>query len=212
MSKEQSSQIFNFRLLVMKRMSFCFLVLFASFILAVQSFGQISQSDSVKTDLNLSSVVVNKLDNKDIVEIIEYREKLVQEKEMAKMHSPNLTSESTATIWSILIGIFILSLFVIPYYFNFKKAKTRQLIITKLIEKDIAIPKELLAKPKKTRRSDLHNGIVYIAFGLSLCIVIFILRIHSNFWTIGLIPMFIGIGYVISFKLDHSIESKSEID
>jgi len=212
MSKYQSSQVFNFKLLVMKRMSFCFLVLFAIVILSLPSFGQSNQNDSVKTNLNLSSEVVSKLDNKDIVEIIKYREKLTQEKEMAQMHMPILTSESTATLWSILIGLFILSLFVIPYYFNLKKAKARQLIITKLIEKDIAIPKELLAKPKKTRRSDLHNGIVYIAFGLSLCIVIFILRIHSNFWTIGLIPMFIGIGYIISFKLAHSSEIKSETD
>jgi hypothetical protein len=103
----------------MKKMSFCFLVLFASFMLAIQSFGQSSQSDSLKMDLNLSSEVVKKLDNKDIVEIIKYREKLALEKEMekAKMNLPNMTSESTATIWSILIGIFILSLFAIPYYF-----------------------------------------------------------------------------------------------
>jgi len=205
----------------MKKMSFYFLVLFASFILAVQSFGQNSQSDSnkfqsdsVKTDLNLSSEVVKKLDSKDIVEIIKYREKLAQEKEMAKakMNLPNLTSEFTATIWSILIVIFILSLFAIPYYFNLKKAKARQQIITKLIEKDLDIPKELLAKPQKIRRSELHKGIVLITFGVSLCIVIFILKIHSNFWTIGLIPMFIGIGYVISFKLGQSFKSKSEID
>jgi hypothetical protein len=205
----------------MKKMSFCFLVLFASFILAVQSFGQNSQSDSikyqhdsVKTDLNLSSEVVKKLNNKDIVEIIKYREKLAQEKEMArsKMNLPNLTSESTATIWSILIVIFILSLFAIPYYFNLKKVKARQQIITKLIEKDRDIPKELLAKPQKTRRSDLHKGIVLIAFGLSISVVIFFLRIQGNFWTIGLIPVFIGIGYLISFKLSQSYNSKSEID
>jgi len=196
----------------MKKMSFYFLVLFAISIVSLPTFGQSNQNDSIKTDLNLSSEVVSKLDNKDIVEIIKYREKLVQEKDMAQMHKPNLTSESTATLWSILIGLFILSLFVIPYYFNFKKTKARQQIISKLIEKDIDIPKELLAKPKKTRRSDLHNGIIYIAFGFSLCIVIFILRIHSNFWTIGLIPMFIGIGYVISFKLAHSSETKSEND
>jgi hypothetical protein len=192
----------------MKKLGFFFLVLFASFILTVQSFGQSSHSDSLKTDLNLSSQIVSKLDNKDRVE------KLAQRKEIdnANMNSPNLVSEFTATIWSILIGIFILSLFAIPYYFNLKKAKARQQIITKLIEKDRDIPKELLAKPQKTRRSDLHKGIVLIAFGLSLCIVIFILRIHSNFWTIGLIPIFIGIGYVISYKLDPSFKAKSEID
>ena len=205
----------------MKKLSFCFLVLLASFILVVPSFGQNSQSDSIKSqhdsviiDLNLSSEVINKLDNKDVVEIIKYREMLAQEKELAnaKMNMPNLTSELTATIWSILIGVFILSLFAIPYYFNSKRTKARQQIINKLIEKDRDIPKELLAKPHKTRRSDLHKGTVLIALGLSLCIVIFILRIYGNFWTIGLVPLFIGIGYVISFILDRLIKSKSEID
>jgi hypothetical protein len=191
----------------MKRMSCCFLVLFACFILAVQSIGQSSQKDSVKTDMNLSGGTVSRPGNKD-----QY-ENLTPEKQMtnANMKSPNLVSEFTATVWSILIGLFILSLFVIPYYFNLKKANARQQIIAKLIEKDRDIPKELLVKPQKAKRSDLHKGIVLIAFGFSLCIVIFILRIHSNFWTIGLIPMFIGIGYVISFKLDHSLRNKAEI-
>jgi hypothetical protein len=205
----------------MKKMKFCILILFAGFMLAVQTSGQNSQSDSikfqddsVKTDLNLSGEVVKKLNNKDIVEIIKYREKLAQEKEMAraKMNLPNLTSEFTATIWSILIVIFILGLFAIPYYFNSKKAKARQQVITKLIEKDRDIPKELLAKPQKIRRSDLHKGIILIAFGLSISVVIFVLRIQSNFWTIGLIPVFIGVGYLISFKLGQSFKSKSEID
>jgi len=199
-------------------MNLCFLVLFASFIFASQSFGQSSQIDSVKTNLNLSSEVVSKLDNKDIVEIIKSREKIAQEKEMAKaeMDLPNLTSEFTATIWIILIGIFIFSLFALPQYFNSQKAKARQQIIAKLIEKDREIPEELLdnskTKKQKNKRSDLHKGIVITAFGLSISIVIFVLQIQNNFWTIGLIPVFIGIGYIISFKLNDSIKGKSEID
>jgi len=209
----------------MKKMRCCFLVLFAGFILTVQSFGQGSQHDSiklqhdsVKTNLNLSDEVVKKLDNKDIVEIIKYREKLAQEKELANatMHLPALTSELTATIWSILIGLFLLCPFIIPYYFNLKKAKGRQQIILKLIEKDKDIPTELFANPKKSQKSagsDLRKGIILIAFGLSLCIAVFIIfRVHSNFWTIGLIPLFLGIAYIISFRLDHSNKGKSAID
>ena len=74
----------------MRKIRCSFLVLSASFILAVQLYGQDSQSDSIKlnsdsakNELNLSSDIVKKLDNKDIVEIIKYREKLAQEKEMA---------------------------------------------------------------------------------------------------------------------------------
>lgn len=205
-------------------MRFCFLVLFAGFILTLQSFGQGNhrdsvklQHDSVKTDLNLSDEVVKKLDNKDIVEIIKYREKLAQEKELenAKMNLSAREGDYSDLILIILIGVFILSLFVIPYYFNLKKAKGRHQIILNLIEKGKDIPNDLFAnpkKPQKPRGSDLHKGISLIAFGLSLCIVLFILRVHNNFWTIGLIPAFIGIGYIISFKLDHSYKRKSEID
>lgn len=210
----------------MKKMRFCFLVLFASIILALQSFGQGNQRDtskfqrdSVKTDLNLSAEVVKKLDSKEIVEIIKYREKLARETELAnaKMHlrdpNVNMIEESTATIWSILFVLFILSLFVIPYYFSLKRAKGRQQIILTLIEKDRDIPKELLAKPTKPGRSDVHKGTLLIAFGLGLCIVAFtFLRVHYYFWTIGLIPLFLGIGYVISSRLDHSYKGKSEID
>jgi hypothetical protein len=207
----------------------CFLVLFTGLILTVHSFGQSSQHDtikiqydSVKADLNLPDEIVKKLDNKDIVEIIKYREKLVQEKELAKakmnLRDPNVNmiEESTATIWTILFILFVLSLFVIPYFFNFKKAKARQQIILKLIEKDKDIPLELFSnssKPQKPIRSDLHKGIILIAFGLALCIVAFtFLKVHYRFWTIGLIPMFLGIAYLISFRLDRSYKGKSEID
>ena len=209
----------------MKKMRFCLLVLFVSFILALQSFGQGNQRDtskfqrdSVKTDLNLSGEVVKKLDSKEIVEIIKYREKLAQEKELenAKLNLKAHEGDYGDLILIILFGVFILSLFVIPYFFNLKKARGRQQIILTLIEKGKDIPSDLFASPKKPQKStgsDLRKGIILIAFGLSLCIVLLIIpRVQSNFWTIGLIPMFIGIGYIISFKLDHSNKGKSEID
>ena len=206
----------------MKKMRFCFLVLFVSLTLAAQSSGQVIQSDSIKaqrysakTEFDLSGEVVKKLDSKDLVEIIKYREQLAQEKELAnaKMNLAAREGDYSDLILIILIGVFILSLFVIPYYFNLIKAKGRQQIILNLIEKDKDIPIDLFAnprKPQKSEGSDLHNGIILIAFGLSLCIVIFVLQIHNNFWTIGFIPMFIGIGYIVSFKLGLSGKNKTE--
>ena len=208
----------------MKKLSFCFLVLLAGFILALPSSGQNRQGDSVtfkgdsvKTDLNLSAEVIQKLDSKDIVEIIKYREKLAQEKEIAnaKMKLTAQEGDYTDFVLLVLIGIFLLALFVVPYYVNLKKAKGRQQIILNLIEKDKDIPDNLFANPRKPQKStvsDLHKGILLIAFGLSISVVIFVLRIQSNFWTIGLIPVFIGIGYIISFRLSPSLKSKSETD
>jgi len=55
---------------------------------------------------------------------------------------------------------------------------------------------------KRTTRSDFHKGIILIALGLGIGIVILALKIKNNYWTIGLIPIFIGIGYLISHKFD----------
>lgn len=214
MSKYKSSQMFNLKLLVMKKMSFCFLVLFASFMLAIQSFGQNSQSDSVKTDLNLSSEVVNKLDNKDIVEILKFREKLQNDKEVAAKYAVNPSKfiSNFIPIMPIILFTFILIILFIPFFFNYKKTKGRQLIINNLIEKGQEIPKELLLPQVKTSRSDFHKGIILISFGLSISIVLLSIKIPVNIhlWTLGLIPLFIGIGYLISFKLEKSSKNKSE--
>lgn len=210
----------------MKKMKFYCLVVLASFILASQSFGQKSQIDSLKTDLNLSSEVVKKLDNKELVEIIKYREKLNQQKVVHSElnYTPNewkLTyyQDFETAFYTFFAFIFVLLLITIPFYFNLKKAKGRQQIINNLIERGQEIPKELISSPIKTgrpdvsvRRSDFHKGVILICLGLSLCIVLMVLKIANNYWTIGLIPMFIGIGYVISFKFDGPSKRKSEIE
>jgi hypothetical protein len=212
--------MFNLILLVMKKMSFYFLVFIASFFLAIESFGQSSLKDSIKTDQNLSDEVVKKLDSKDIVEIIKFKEKLIQEKEIAtkyatidpaKIVKGFMPSEFTMTITTILVLAFILLLLTIPFYFNLKKTMGRHQIINNLIEKDKDIPKELIDISSKSGRSDFHKGVILIALGISISIVLLVLKIENNYWTIGLIPTFIGIGYLISFKFDNSSRRKSEI-
>jgi hypothetical protein len=184
----------------MKNIRFYLLVLFAGFFLAIQSFGQ---SDSAKIDLNLSGEVLNKLDNKDIVEIIKFREKLAHEKEMALEAKVQATVEPTAfstSIWIFMSWFFFLILISIPFYFNHKKIQEHQLIIRNLIEKGQEIPKELIAPSSKPGRSDFHKGLILIALGIGVLIVILSLKIGNNYWTIGLIPILIGIAYIISFR------------
>ena len=214
MSKDKSSQLFNLKLLVMKKMKFCFLVLLASFILVIQSFGQSKLSDSVKTDLNLSGEVVKKLDSKDIVEIVKYKEKLVQDRLTAEKFAvdPSKMIGKIIPIMPIVFFTFILLVLTIPFYFNFRKTKGRQLIINNLIEKGQEIPKELIVPAKRNVRTDFHKGIILISFGLGISVVLLSIKIPVNFnlWTLGLIPLFIGLGYLISFKLDKSNINKSE--
>jgi hypothetical protein len=212
MSKGKSKQMFNIKFLAMKNISYYLLVLFAGFLLEIQSFGQ---SDTVKIDLNLSGEVLKKLDNKDIVEIIKFRDKLEHEKEMAQearvqaKAEPTANTEPTAlsiSIWILMSWLFFLILISIPFYFNHKKIKEHQLIIRNLIEKGQEIPKELMASSSKPGRSDLHKGVILIALGTGVLIVLLSLEIGNNYWTIGLIPMLLGIAYLISFKFVNRIK------
>lgn len=213
MSKDESTQLFNLKLLVMKKMSFYLLVFFASFFLAIESFGQSGLGDSIKTDLKLSGEVVKKLDSKDIVEIVKFKEQLLHDKEMASKFAvdPSKLIGNFIPLMPIIFFTFILLVLAIPFYFNFKKTKGHQLIINSLIEKGQEIPKELIIPVKRNVRTDFHKGIILIAMGLSVCIVLFVLKIANNYWTFGLIPLFIGIGYLVSYKFDKSNKDKSEI-
>jgi len=203
----------------MKKMRLFLVLLFAGSILSTGLFGQSTQTDSLKKYLYLSDEVVKKLDSKDIVEIIKYKEKLRQEKEMAgnpyAKEVKNLKPGNLSiTVWTILTFTFILALIVIPFYFNLNKAKGRQQIIKSLIEKDKEIPKELISASTNTGRSDFHKGVILISLGFSLSLFLKFMGMGmgNHFWTIGMIPMFIGIGYLISYKFDSSNKIKSEIE
>jgi Flp pilus assembly protein TadB len=184
----------------MKNISSYFLVLFASFFLVIQSFGQ---SDSIKINLNLSGEVLKKLDNKDIVEIIKFRDNLAHENEKAmgaKVHEQDQPTAISVSIWIFMSWFFFLILISIPFYFNHKRIQGHQLILRNLIEKGQEIPEELIAPSSKPGRSDFHKGLIMIALGIGIVIVLLSLNLGYNYWTIGLIPMLIGIAYLISFK------------
>jgi len=186
----------------MKRVSFYLLILFAAFLPAIQSSGQ---SDPVKTELNSSGEVVKNPGNKDTAEIGKFSDKQVNENEKtleAKGYPDYQPTAVSITVWIFMSWTFFLILISIPFYFNHKKIKERQVIITNLIEKGHEIPKELLTPSSGQGRSDLHKGLILNALGLSVIIVLLSLNIPDNYWTIGLIPMLIGVAYLISFKFD----------
>jgi hypothetical protein len=186
----------------------------ASVFIASFSYGQSNLRDSLQSDLKLSDEVLKKLDNKDIVEIIKFKEKLQNDNEMAVKFAvdPSKFISNFIPVMPIILFTFILTVLFIPIFFNYKKAKGRQLIINNLIEKGKDIPQELLMPQPKTSRSDFHKGVILICFGLSIIVVLLLINIPVGikFWTIGLIPLFIGIGYLISFKLDKTGKNNSE--
>jgi hypothetical protein len=77
-----------------------------------------------------------------------------------------------------------------------------------MIEKGLPVPPELFIDRKVADQRivrpnrDLRRGIVLIAAGIG--VVAFFGVDHSHIWALGLIPLLMGVGYIIVWKIDRS--------
>lgn len=81
------------------------------------------------------------------------------------------------------------------------KARNTQLMhetALKLAEKGQPVPPELFAD-RAGPYSDLRRGLVLVMLGLGICLALYFCGLR--FWAFGIIPMFMGLGYLIVWKL-----------
>lgn len=69
-----------------------------------------------------------------------------------------------------------------------------------MVEKGVAIPPELLSPPRSPA-SDLRKGLVLTMGGLGLGIFLFAVAELRGMWTLGLVPLLVGLGYLVTWRL-----------
>lgn len=97
-------------------------------------------------------------------------------------------------ISDISVPIMIIFIIFFIQYYRFKKKKELYLLFTKIIESGKEIPIELLQQPKK-KRSDLRTGLIFLAIGIAISIGAFV--IDKDILLIGIIPLFLGIAFIV---------------
>jgi hypothetical protein len=131
---------------------------------------------------------------------------------IASIEKHRAETEQTKAFWNSMMGmktgwmglayifpfIMIILIVVAVQYFRYKKKRDLYLLISKLVESGKDVPIELLVEPQK-KRSDLRRGLVFLGFGLA--IIIAGLNSNKALALIGLIPLFLGIAYMISHFL-----------
>jgi Domain of unknown function (DUF6249) len=85
-------------------------------------------------------------------------------------------------------------------------AALRQKAILELLEHGATVPPELLADSSTTREADLRRGLVLSCTGLGAIAFAMTLPSHEE-WGFGLLPLFAGLGYLITWRLSKSTES-----
>jgi hypothetical protein len=85
-------------------------------------------------------------------------------------------------------------------YIAFRKDRERQETLRAMIQRGETIPPHLLVPPVK-KFNDLRRGIILIAGGLGLAIFIGVMPTDRGVWTVGVIPMLLGAGYLLAWRL-----------
>ena len=101
---------------------------------------------------------------------------------------------------------FVLAILGIIFGYERKKDQNRHETIRIYLEKGIEVPAELLIDEDhphaKQSTSDLRKGIIWSVVGIGISITALIILGSDRGAAIGLIPICIGIGYLVAAKLD----------
>jgi uncharacterized membrane protein HdeD (DUF308 family) len=102
-----------------------------------------------------------------------------------------------ATSIIVPLGFFLLIFGVIftIYYLNYRKQAQIQKTLQLMVEKGVQLPESLItAWPQ--RRNKTGHGIVLACLGLSICIALFVSEPGERNWIWGIVPLFLGLGYL----------------
>src|SRR6266480_2979 len=116
---------------------------------------------------------------------------------------PEFVIPIVAIVFMTIFGAPVLIVGLI-LYFSFSRQRALHRTVRMMVEKGQPVPEALLNPPPAQRqRSDVRRGVVLTMIGIGLTVF---LGAASDWeggaWTLGLIPLLIGAGYLLVWKLD----------
>jgi len=105
-------------------------------------------------------------------------------------------------------------LFGLLFYFAFSRNRMMHRTIRLMVEKGQPVPEALLNPPPHVRkRSDMRRGVILLMIGIGLTLFFGAVNDWNNgAWTLGLIPLLIGVGYLVVWKLEGKPDGQPKAD
>jgi hypothetical protein len=91
-----------------------------------------------------------------------------------------------------------LALVALVLYYKHRKLRMNHETITRLAEKGLPIPPELMEPPRRGN-AGLRGGLVLVALGIALS---FFFAGWGPGWSIGLIPGLMGVALLVAWKIE----------
>ena len=136
---------------------------------------------------------------------------LLMKKEQLRSERYARTDWEELLLPPMIVGIVFFTPILIVATLVFYSYREKQLVhasIAKMVEKGVEIPPHLLIQQKKQRESgpnaDLKKGLILLATGLGVALFLYYTpgASEAGAWGLGLIPLFIGLAYLLFWKLD----------
>jgi hypothetical protein len=130
-----------------------------------------------------------------------------------KIHSRGVPEGIVPIIVPIVFFLTLLGAVVAILVYRGRKDKELQITLRAMVEKGADIPAELIAPPQK-RSNDRKKGILLLTGGLGLSLCLAFIAIGNpeaiRGAGVGLIPILLGIGYLIVAKMQGGEDEKGE--
>ena len=122
-------------------------------------------------------------------------------------------AQPPAVAWLIPISFFVATLLIViaALYANHRKEGLRHATLRLALERGADIPPALISPPRRPK-SDLRRGVLLLSVGLSLAVVLLATAPAAGIWTSALIPISLGLGYLIVHRLERGAASPSRAD
>lgn len=172
----------------------------------VDSLKKELRQEIVKNDAELrqsqkDSIMFSKLSTDQLIDLKR------KEMEIQKQRVENEgRSDMPFTSFQLFLIVVLPFLFIPTIVYIITKAKKEESkrrydLYTKSLEMGQTVPEHFFDQPKVSTSSDMKKGILWLAVGLA--ILIYFVVIHkNNALIVGIIPTFVGIGYLLVHYLD----------
>jgi hypothetical protein len=142
----------------------------------------------------------------------ELAEKLTGDQIVALLKDQNTDSiPKLAPVIVMIPFVFVVALVTVISIAQHRRKAMLHRTLAAMIEKGVPIPPELLQSSEAVnpKRSDLRRGLVACGVGIGLILFLGIaggglvgMKHQSGLWAVGFIPLFVGIGRLIAWKLE----------
>ncbi|MEI6752475.1 MAG: DUF6249 domain-containing protein [Paludibacter sp.] len=153
-------------------------------------------------DQKKDSIIMSKLSPNQLLELKKGEQEVEKQKIEAERHAEMPLPSFIIFLICALPFLFVGTIIVVNVRHKNMESKRKYELYTKSLEMGQTIPENFFDEPKKANpASNLKRGVIWLAVGLAVLISFVIMQKHNGL-ILGIVPAFVGVGYLIVHFLD----------